>query len=85
MKELKVDMRWLNKVVGIKQNMPNYTPYTEGSILVEIDTSEGNYSLKTKYLIACDGSKSTIRNLMSLEMHGERFEERFLIGLDKYL
>ena len=90
LKEKKADIRWLNKVVNIEQ-IPQNTeggieqPYegfkpSQGLVEVEIETPEGSYSLKTKYLIACDGSRSTIRNLMNLEMHGERFEERFLIA-----
>jgi 3-(3-hydroxy-phenyl)propionate hydroxylase len=87
LKEAKIDVRWLNKVVNIEQNTEGGIEQpceglkpSQGLIEVEVETPEGHYSLKTKYLIACDGSKSTIRNLMGLEMHGERFEERFLIA-----
>jgi 3-(3-hydroxy-phenyl)propionate hydroxylase len=90
LKEDKIDIRWLNKVVNMGQNAQNteggieqpsegFKP-SEGLAHIEVETPEGNYSLKTKYLVACDGSKSTIRNLMGLDMHGERFEERFLIA-----
>jgi 3-(3-hydroxy-phenyl)propionate hydroxylase len=71
--EPKIDIRWLSKVISIEQK-------NEEIVKVDIETPEGNYSIKTKYLVACDGSRSTIRNLMNLEMHGERFEERFLIA-----
>lgn len=90
LKEKNADVRWLNKVVNIEQ-IPQNTeggieqPYegfkpSQGLVEVEIETPEGNYSLQTKYLIACDGSRSTVRNLMNLELKGERFEERFLIA-----
>ncbi len=79
LKEDKIDVRWLNKVVGIEQ-LSKSLKLLESLVQVEIETPEGNYTLKTKYLVACDGSRSTIRNLMGLEMHGERFEERFLIA-----
>jgi 3-(3-hydroxy-phenyl)propionate hydroxylase len=68
-----VDIRFLNKVIDIQQ-------LTSNLVQIEVETPEGNYVLKTKYLAACDGSRSTIRHLMQLEMHGARFEERFLIA-----
>jgi 3-(3-hydroxy-phenyl)propionate hydroxylase len=71
--EPKIDIRWLNKVVNIEQ-------INDEIIKADIETPEGNYFIQTKYLVACDGSRSTIRNLMKLEMLGERFEERFLIA-----
>jgi 3-(3-hydroxy-phenyl)propionate hydroxylase len=73
LKEDKMDVRWLNKVSNIEQN-------TGGGVKVDIETPEGNYSIPCKYLVACDGSRSTIRRLLHLEMIGERFEERFLIA-----
>jgi 3-(3-hydroxy-phenyl)propionate hydroxylase len=73
LKEAKVDVRFLNKVIDIQQ-------LTSNLVQIEVETPEGTYCLKTKYLIACDGSRSTIRQLMQLEMHGARFEERFLIA-----
>ena len=73
LKEKNADVRWLNKVVNVET--------LESKVaMLHIETPAGNYSLKTKYLIACDGSKSTVRNLLGLELHGERFEERFLIA-----
>ncbi|MEN9611472.1 MAG: hypothetical protein RLZZ628_2286 [Bacteroidota bacterium] len=72
LKAPKIEVRWLNKVVDLKQ----YPAHTE----VVVETPEGRYSLKTNYLVACDGSKSTIRNLLNLPLTGERFEERFLIA-----
>lgn len=73
LKEDNVDVRFLNKVIDIQQLTPHL-------VQIEVETPEGNYCLKTKYLAACDGSRSTIRHLMQLEMHGSRFEERFLIA-----
>jgi 3-(3-hydroxy-phenyl)propionate hydroxylase len=73
LKEDNVDVRFLNKVIDIQQ-------LTSNLVQIEVETPEGNYVLKTKYLAACDGSRSTIRHLMQLEMHGARFEERFLIA-----
>jgi 3-(3-hydroxy-phenyl)propionate hydroxylase len=79
LKEDKMEVRWLNKVVQVQPLSKGLQPL-ESLVQVEVETPEGNYFLKTKYLMACDGSRSTIRQLMNLEMHGERFEERFLIA-----
>ncbi len=73
-----IEVRWSNKVIELQHDTSaNGTSYSN---LIKIETPEGNYSLSTKYLIACDGSRSTIRTLMNLEMVGNRFEERFLIA-----
>jgi 3-(3-hydroxy-phenyl)propionate hydroxylase len=71
--EPKIDLRWENKVVNIEQ-------LDDQIVKAAIETPEGGYFIHTKYLVACDGSRSSIRNLMNLEMQGERFEERFLIA-----
>jgi len=67
-----IDLRFLNKVVGI-QNSPN-------SVKIDITTPHGDYELKTEYLVACDGVRSTVRKKLGLEFIGELFEERFLIA-----
>lgn len=72
LKEPNLEVRCLNKLLGIRQNID----YSE----LKIETPVGNYRLRTRYLIAADGSSSTIRNLLGLELKGEHFEERFLIA-----
>ncbi len=67
-----IDLRFLNKVVGI-QNGPK-------SVKIGIITPQGDYELKTDYLVACDGVRSTVRKKLGLEFIGELFEERFLIA-----
>lgn len=72
LKEPNIEVRWLNKLLAIQQGM-DYSG-------LNIETPAGNYHLRTKYLIAADGSRSTTRNLLGLELKGEQFEERFLIA-----
>ena len=72
LKEPNLEVRCLNKLLGIRQNID----YSE----LKIETPVGNYRLRTRYLIAADGSSSSIRNLLGLELKGEHFEERFLIA-----
>ena len=67
-----IDLRFLNKVVSVE-------PY-HSHVIVDIDTPDGEYALEADYLLACDGARSPVRNMMGLEFAGEFFEERFLIA-----
>ena len=67
-----LDIRWLNKVAAISQ--------TADATTLTVDTPEGSYSLQAQYVVACDGSRSTIRQLMGLETTGRVFQDRFLIA-----
>ncbi|MCY3879719.1 MAG: FAD-dependent monooxygenase [Rhodobacteraceae bacterium] len=66
-----VDLRFANRVVGIEED-----PH---SVTIEIETQSGSYRLRTDWLLACDGVRSSIRSMKGLEFEGEVFEERFLI------
>ena len=67
-----IDIRWLNKVTNIQQ-MADFATLT-------VDTPEGSYTLQSKYVAACDGSRSTMRQIMGLETTGRVFQDRFLIA-----
>jgi 3-(3-hydroxy-phenyl)propionate hydroxylase len=66
-----VDVRFKNTVVGLTQG---------AAPSVQIDTPDGRYTLQADYILACDGAKSPIRQMMGLDFDGELFEERFLIA-----
>jgi len=66
-----VDLRFMNRVTAVTQN---------GFTTVEIETPDGAYTLESEYLLACDGAKSPLRQMLGLEFDGELFEERFLIA-----
>jgi len=67
-----LDIRWLNRVAGV---VPG-ADFTE----VAIDTPEGRYHLRCRYLVACDGARSGVRGLLGLESKGRVFNDRFLIA-----
>ena len=67
-----VDLRFKNKVVSVEQKGDH--------AFVDIETPDGEYALEASYLLACDGAKSPIRQMMGLDFDGELFEERFLIA-----
>ena len=49
-------------------------------VRLDVLAGEQRYALEAGWLIACDGSKSTVRNLMGLDFDGRVFEENFLIA-----
>ncbi|MDJ1159851.1 FAD-dependent oxidoreductase [Chelatococcus sp. SYSU_G07232] len=67
-----VDLRWRNKVVGVERR--------NDLVLVTIDTPEGPYRLAADWLVACDGSRSSVRSMLGLDFAGEVFEDQFLIA-----
>ncbi|MEY4426177.1 MAG: hypothetical protein RL535_475, partial [Pseudomonadota bacterium] len=67
-----LDIRWQHKVIAISQT-------TEVATLT-VEAPKGNYSLQAQYVVACDGSRSSTRQLMGLESTGRVFQDRFLIA-----
>ncbi|QIL79518.1 FAD-dependent oxidoreductase [Diaphorobacter sp. HDW4A] len=67
-----IDIRWNNKVVGIAQ----HGDHAE----LTVETPEGSYLLHVDWVAACDGSRSTLRQLLGLESKGRSFRDRFLIA-----
>lgn len=49
-------------------------------VRLDVLAGEQRYQLEADWLIACDGSKSTVRSLMGLDFDGRVFEENFLIA-----
>lgn len=70
--ELGLDLRWKNRVISVDQQAD--------FAAVTVETPDGSYSLEADWVIACDGARSPIREMMGLEFDGELFEERFLIA-----
>ena len=67
-----LDIRWLNKVTAITQ--------TDDATILTVETPEGSDTLHAQFVVACDGSRSTVRQLMGLETTGRVFQDRFLIA-----
>jgi len=66
------EIRWGHALTGVEQ---------KGDIVrVEVQTADGPYSIETGWLLACDGNRSTVRELMGLEFEGRVFEDNFLIA-----
>ena len=67
-----VDLRFQNKCVGV-ETFPDHAR-------IDLETPDGPYAIEADWLIACDGSRSTVRQLMGLSFEGRVFEDRFLIA-----
>jgi len=67
-----IDLRWMNSVGGIEQH-PDH-------VVLTIDTPDGRYDLGCDWVAACDGSRSTVRELIGEQSKGRVFRDRFLIA-----
>jgi 3-(3-hydroxy-phenyl)propionate hydroxylase len=67
-----IDLRWRNKVVGLEQRNDH--------VVVTIETPEGPYRMRANYVVACDGARSSLRQMVGAEFAGKMFEDQFLIA-----
>jgi 3-(3-hydroxy-phenyl)propionate hydroxylase len=70
--ELGRGVRWKNKAVGIDAR--------DDGVRVDVETPDGRYAIEADYVIAADGARSALRDLMGLEWKGQVFRDRFLIA-----
>ncbi|MFQ8430514.1 FAD-dependent oxidoreductase [Amaricoccus sp. W119] len=68
-----VEIRWGHRVEDV-------TPRNDGVELAVIADEGGAYKLRAEWLIACDGSRSTVRDKLGLDFEGRVFEDNFLIA-----
>ena len=69
---LGLDLRWKNKVTAVDRRGDH--------AVLTVDTPDGPYELQADWVIACDGARSPVREMLGLGFEGELFEERFLIA-----
>src|SRR6476659_11430473 len=67
-----IDLRWRNKVTAREQRNDH--------VLLTIETPDGPYRLSARFVIACDGAKSSLRRMVGAEFAGQVFEDQFLIA-----
>ncbi len=68
-----------NVQVRLGQQVEALTP-TADHVLVDVLAGEVRYRVQADWVVACDGSRSVVRNLMGLDFDGRVFEENFLIA-----
>jgi 3-(3-hydroxy-phenyl)propionate hydroxylase len=66
-----IDLRWKTKAVALAQH--------GDTAVVSVETPDGSYAIEARYVLACDGARSAIREMLGLDFEGRVFEERFLI------
>jgi 3-(3-hydroxy-phenyl)propionate hydroxylase len=66
-----IDLRWQEEVTGITR--------TTDAVLLDIATPVGSYRLAADWVVAADGARSTLRQLMGLAFEGRAFQDQFLI------
>lgn len=67
-----VEIRWGHTVTGVSP--------AEDKVGIDVSCSAGDYHIDTEWLIACDGSRSTVRDSLGLDFEGRVFEDNFLIA-----
>jgi 3-(3-hydroxy-phenyl)propionate hydroxylase len=67
-----IEIRGQNAITGLAQE--------DGYVTLDIDTPDGPYQIEADWLIACDGARSPIRDMMGLSFDGRVFEDNFLIA-----
>lgn len=67
-----IEIRGRNRVAGVDLQ-PDH-------VRLKVETPDGDYALEGQYLVACDGARSPIREMMGLSFDGRVFEDNFLIA-----
>src|ERR1700692_229492 len=67
-----IDLRWRNKVMGLEAHNDH--------VVLTIETPEGPYRIRAAYVVACDGARSSLRQMVGAEFAGKVFEDQFLIA-----
>ncbi|MGD9806325.1 MAG: FAD-dependent oxidoreductase [Hyphomicrobiaceae bacterium] len=66
-----IELRFKSRLVSLQSGV--------NGVVAVIQTPEGQYAVDADWLVACDGVRSTVRDLLGLACVGQTFEERFLI------
>src|SRR5258707_1365109 len=67
-----INLRWRNKVAGLEQRNDH--------VVLTIETPDGPYRLAARYVVACDGARSSLRGMVGADFKGQVFEDQFLIA-----
>ncbi|WP_291869560.1 FAD-dependent oxidoreductase [Bradyrhizobium sp.] len=67
-----IDLRWRNKVTGLQQRNDH--------VLLTVETPDGPYLIHADFVVACDGARSSLRQMVGAAFTGQVFEDQFLIA-----
>lgn len=67
------EVEWQCQLTGFSQN--------EASVTAQVKRADGSQgTISAKYLVACDGAKSSVRNSLGLKFEGSTFERMFYVA-----
>ncbi len=67
-----ISLRWRNRVTGLEPRNDH--------VVLTIETPDGPYRMRADYAVACDGARSSLRQMVGAEFAGQVFEDQFLIA-----
>ncbi|WP_020201148.1 FAD-dependent oxidoreductase [Cupriavidus sp. WS] len=67
-----IAIRWQHRVAGLAQD--------GDAVTLDVETPDGRYALRARYVVVADGARSPVRQCMGLESKGRTFRDRFLIA-----
>jgi 3-(3-hydroxy-phenyl)propionate hydroxylase len=67
-----IDLRWRNKVIGLEPRNDH--------VVLTVETPDGPYRIHADFVVACDGARSSLRQMVGAEFAGQVFEDQFLIA-----
>src|ERR1700688_3833506 len=67
-----IDLHLRNNVVALEVRNDH--------VVLTVDTPDGPYLLRATYVAACDGARSSLRQMVGAEFSGKGFEDQFLIA-----
>jgi 3-(3-hydroxy-phenyl)propionate hydroxylase len=67
-----IDLRWRNKVAALEARNDH--------VVLTVETPDGPYRLAARYVVACDGARSSLRGMVGADFKGQVFEDQFLIA-----
>jgi 3-(3-hydroxy-phenyl)propionate hydroxylase len=67
-----IELRGRNRVTALQTG--------DAYVTLDVETPDGPYQLEADYLVACDGARSSLRDMMGLSFDGRVFEDNFLIA-----
>lgn len=62
---------WGSRVTGVRT--------IDGGVEVDVDGPHGMETVQGDFLVACDGGRSTVRELLGLQLEGTQYEGRYVV------
>ena len=67
-----IDLRWQSEVFAVEAEAEQ--------VELTVGTPEGRYLMRGRYLLAADGARSTVRNLLGLRLQGDNLPGNYVIA-----